>query len=228
MSVLSDPADERALEKGRARARRTYKPADDRRQQILDSATATFAQKGYHAASIADVCQAAGIGRGTLYQYFDDKIDLLRALADRIVERITTALAACTPLRIPEGYVPTEAEAVQFLERRLVRVLQVVFGDAPAARLILRRGADGMVDGILRRLDQAVMGQMQAELEEAIRAKVVRPLDVPFVIRFVLGGIEKNVLDYLDSDQPIDIEKIAHEAALLEIAGTYLRSPDPR
>ena len=42
--------------------------------------------------SIADVCAAAGVARGTLYQYFDDKVDLLRALAEQVTERIIVSL----------------------------------------------------------------------------------------------------------------------------------------
>src|SRR5580693_8317573 len=93
--------------------RRTYKPADERREQILDCALQVFASKGYHGASIADVCTRAGIGRATLYQYFDDKRDVLVALADRITRRVTDAVAARAPLVIPEGFVLTEEVAVR-------------------------------------------------------------------------------------------------------------------
>ena len=48
------------------------------------------------------------IGRATLYQYFDDKRDLLVALADRITRRVTDAVAARTPLVIPDGLALTE------------------------------------------------------------------------------------------------------------------------
>src|SRR5688572_8801921 len=97
-------------------ARRTYKPADARREQILDCALEVFSQKGYHGASIADVCARAGIARATLYQYFEDKRDVLVALADRITRRITDAVAKRPVLAIPAGFVPTEAQAVRFVE----------------------------------------------------------------------------------------------------------------
>src|SRR3954468_8264832 len=96
-------------------AKRTYKPADERREQILDCALQVFAQKGYHGASVADVCARAGIGRATLYQYFDDKRDVLVALADRIARRLSEAVAARRALRIPEGFVPTEEQAILFV-----------------------------------------------------------------------------------------------------------------
>jgi AcrR family transcriptional regulator len=56
---------------------------DDRRNQILDCALEVVACKGFHEASIADICSPARIARGTLYQYFTDKRDVLAALIER-------------------------------------------------------------------------------------------------------------------------------------------------
>src|SRR4026209_2121679 len=91
--------------------KRTYKPADERREQILDCALAVFAAKGYHGASIADVCTRAGIGRATLYPYFTDKRDVLQAQADRVARKITDAVAARRPMRIPPGVSVSEVQA---------------------------------------------------------------------------------------------------------------------
>src|SRR5215467_10721896 len=104
-------------------AKRTYKPADERREQILDCALEVFANKGYHGASIADVCARAGIGRATLYQYFDDKRDVLVALADRIKRRVIDAVEARRELVIPKGFIPTEQQAIEFVKRRLASIL---------------------------------------------------------------------------------------------------------
>jgi hypothetical protein len=61
------------------------------------------------------------------------------------------------------------------------------------------------------------------ELAAAKRAGVIRDLDERFVARFILGGVEKTVLTYLDEDRPIDLEAIAREAALLEVCGIFPR-----
>src|SRR5271154_5706828 len=98
-------------------ARRTYKAADERREQILDCALQVFADKGYHGSSIADVCARAGIGRATLYQYFDDKRDVLGELGARVEQRVRHAIATRHELRLPEGS-PTEASLVAFVAAR--------------------------------------------------------------------------------------------------------------
>ena len=211
------------------KAKRTYKPADERREQILDCALEVFANKGYHGASIADVCTRAKIGRATLYQYFDDKRDVLLALADRIARRVTDAVATRKPMVLSPGMLVTEEQSVRFVERRFLEILKVVFDDARTVRLVLRagRGADGVVDQILDQIDGAVLGLVEADLAAAVAAGVARPCDVPFVARFFLGGLEKICLAYLDDDRPIDLEAIAREGALLEICGIYARPAEP-
>ena len=83
------------------------------------------------------------------------------------------------------------------------------------------RGADGVVDDILRRIDAAAIERIEAELRAAKEAGVIRPLDEHFVARFFLGGVEKIVLSYIEDDRPVDLETIAREAALLEVLGVY-------
>ena len=53
---------------------------------ILDAAMRVYSKKGYHAATIADVAVAAGLGKGTLYLYFKNKEALAIAMVDRHLE----------------------------------------------------------------------------------------------------------------------------------------------
>lgn len=50
---------------------------------ILDAAIRVFADKGYHAASVSDVAKEAGLGKGTLYLYFESKEGLAIAIVER-------------------------------------------------------------------------------------------------------------------------------------------------
>lgn len=52
---------------------------------ILDRAAALLAEHG-PAASMADIAQAAGVGRATLYRHFPSRDALLQALADAAVD----------------------------------------------------------------------------------------------------------------------------------------------
>lgn len=52
---------------------------------ILEAAAAVIAERG-DAASMADVATAAGIGRATLYRYFDSRESLIRALSSAAID----------------------------------------------------------------------------------------------------------------------------------------------
>lgn len=69
------------------------RPPDVRRQQLLDAAERVLLDRGLANTTIAEVAEAAGVAKGTVYLYFESKNDLLAALRSRYVEQYTAALA---------------------------------------------------------------------------------------------------------------------------------------
>lgn len=49
----------------------------DKKQLIINAAIKCFAQKGFHATSIQEIVDTAGIAKGSVYSYFKSKEDLL-------------------------------------------------------------------------------------------------------------------------------------------------------
>ncbi|MDX8419205.1 TetR/AcrR family transcriptional regulator [Stecheria sp. CLA-KB-P133] len=56
----------------------------EKRKKLLDSSYELFVEKGISNVSIAEICQKAGIAKGTFYLYFSSKEDIARALNRRI------------------------------------------------------------------------------------------------------------------------------------------------
>lgn len=63
-------------------------PRDQRRAQLLDAASDVFTSKGYHAAAMDDIAEAAGVSKPVLYQHFGSKLDLYLALLDASCDRL--------------------------------------------------------------------------------------------------------------------------------------------
>ena len=86
------------LEKEAMSSRPTRLPRDQRRIQLLDAASEVFSSKGYHAAAMDDIADAAGVSKPVLYQHFPSKLDLYLALldqsCDRLVDVVGEALAS--------------------------------------------------------------------------------------------------------------------------------------
>lgn len=62
-----------------------------RQREILDAARAVFEGKGFQAATISDIAEAAGVSRPTFYVYYASKAEVFRALAEQIMDRFRTA-----------------------------------------------------------------------------------------------------------------------------------------
>ena len=60
---------------------------------ILDAATAEFAEKGFHNASIAGIMARAGMAIGSFYTYFDGKEALFTALVRDLSEQVRDYVA---------------------------------------------------------------------------------------------------------------------------------------
>ena len=65
-----------------------------RQEQILEAAATVFSQKGYERATTREIAEAADISEGTLYNYFDNKVDLLNGVAKAFADEITEKIAS--------------------------------------------------------------------------------------------------------------------------------------
>lgn len=54
----------------------------------MDAALEVFSAKGFHASTIADIAQKAGVAKGLIYNYFKSKEDLLYQIISRFFETI--------------------------------------------------------------------------------------------------------------------------------------------
>ena len=63
------------------------------RTALVEAATEVFARRGFHAASLEEIAEAAGFTRGAIYSNFASKEDLLLAVVDRYNDVIVDAFA---------------------------------------------------------------------------------------------------------------------------------------
>jgi AcrR family transcriptional regulator len=64
-----------------------------RREHILDAAERCFISKGFHPATMDDICREAGISPGALYTHFASKEELIAGLCERETDRFSKELA---------------------------------------------------------------------------------------------------------------------------------------
>jgi TetR/AcrR family transcriptional repressor of nem operon len=78
----------------------TVETRHESKTRLLQAALAVIRAKGYSATRIEDVCEAAGLTKGSFFHHFDTKEELAIAAADYWSE-ITSALFAAAPYHTP-------------------------------------------------------------------------------------------------------------------------------
>jgi AcrR family transcriptional regulator len=96
--------------------------AADRRSAILASALEVFSERGFHGASLEDVAAHGGVSKALIYEHFDSKRDLERALLEMHVhELLGRVSAAITSAPNEEERLRAGVDAfLEFVEERPV------------------------------------------------------------------------------------------------------------
>ena len=145
------------------------------RERLLATARQVFAEQGYADASLEEVAERAGVTRGPLYHYFDDKRDLFRAVYEQIESELTAQITA--RVQAPAAAASDIWEQVRigsqtYLDVCLAPDIQrIALIDAP---VVLGLGASGH----LARYGLALIREgLQRSIEQgAIAAQPVEPL----------------------------------------------------
>lgn len=64
----------------------------EKRRRIIETATMEFARKGYHDASVSNIASKSGISVGSVYKYFDSKLDLFLTIVHHSISRMENLL----------------------------------------------------------------------------------------------------------------------------------------
>ena len=123
----------------------------ERKRQLVDAAIALFAERGYSATRISDICDRAGVAKGLFYWYFPTKLDLFSELVRSMRHQLRRAQAdamsadADALTRIHQG----AAASVKFMaEHATYFSLVEVERTDPAIADALRQGSEVYLDDV--------------------------------------------------------------------------------
>ena len=75
-----------------------------RRAELVASAAKLFAERGYHATSMADITETAGLQRGGIYHYINSKSDLLYMIHENVIAPLADELHAIEERADPPAF----------------------------------------------------------------------------------------------------------------------------
>ncbi len=206
-------------EKADGRVARAQRARAERRAAVLGVARRIFADKGYHATSIDDIIEAAGIARGTFYLYFESK----RAIFDELLDELFVTLAA-TVKRIEVG--PGAPPPVEQMDATVDRVMQTLNENREISRILLRE-AVGIDDEFDAKLEQ-FYGRIEALIVSAVQTgqamKLVRTCDASMVARCILGSAKELVHWAFVKEDPaaLDLGHLGRELIAFTLKGLFV------
>jgi AcrR family transcriptional regulator len=157
-----------------------------RRSRILAAAMKLLRSRPIESVSIDHIAQAAGVGKATLYRYFDTKEILVRACLDEVLTRLNERLEAADATTGP----PPER-----LRRIIGAMVDTFSDDLMPLRFITRHECE--LRGQWRRLVHDARLRLVAILGQHFRAGIkagwYRPLDGDLIAHLVMGMIRSGV-----------------------------------
>jgi AcrR family transcriptional regulator len=157
-----------------------------RRQEIIRAAQAVFAEKGFDNATLEEIAERAEFGKGTVYNYFDNKDTLFTAAMMDLFDDVTSIARQISELGVPAR------EALAEYVRRMVAYYQANFD---FCRMLMREWVRPELKGFTCSLDevharmQMVAEPLAALLKAAMRRREIRRADPMMLAQMFIGMV---------------------------------------
>lgn len=195
---------------------RRSQQGERRRHQILDAAEQVFALKGYHATTMRNVAQEAGVKLALLQYHFGSKMDLFTSIFERrqyVNEERLALLHAISDFT-------AESALEEIVEALIGPSLRLHYrtDDVWFARLVLRETADpsNQERPVMRRFFDPLAREFVAALRVCLPDK---PADFPlWAYLFSIGALTQSVHD----DRAFTIDPLASEGSKVALLRRYI------
>ncbi|MHA7967824.1 TetR/AcrR family transcriptional regulator [Rhizobium sp. CAU 1783] len=151
----------------------------DRNRRILEAATTLFREQGYDAARIEDIAEMAEVSVGTLYNYYQNKGDVLVATVSMEVTEVLEAgesIVANPPLNVEEAL---RALIEQYYDHSLVYLSKEMWRTAMASSI---------------QQPETPLSKRYTELDQRLCAQVVQLVETLQRRGVVIAGVDARAI----------------------------------
>jgi AcrR family transcriptional regulator len=175
-----------------------------REQQMLDAAVKVFSDRGFHAASMDEIAEVAGISKPMVYAYLGTKEELFLACLQREATRLMEAVAA--------GVRPT-ARPDEQLWNGLRAFFAFVGAHRDGWRVLYRQARSephfaGELAGMRSRIVEVVAGLLEDACSKGEARVPARPDDF-LAMAYAYVGAAESLADWLADHEEEDPEQTA-------------------
>ena len=180
-----------------------------KRTEIIHAALIVFAEKGVAKAKMIDIAEKAGIGKGTIYEYFRSKEEIFASGFRMFFETLQQDLSAAI-----ESTSDPEQQLRLIVEGSLQGIKHYGSDFAGVMMDFWAEGIRSKNDALLSAIDMPRMYEefrrlLRGILENGIRKGVFRPLNTLNTAAALIGALDGVLLQWIMNRELINMESVA-------------------
>jgi AcrR family transcriptional regulator len=202
-------------------ARKSRLTAEERREQIVESAHRVFARRGLAGARTRDIAEEAGVNEALVYQHFRSKSDLFEAVLVSALEDAEERLNADLLEALPQDHL--DADAVkERMTRQVSRLLVAFQGIEPLLGVVLY-GDDEVASTHFREHLYAYLVDTRQALEDFLPHWSHSDFDPQRAVEALIGIVWTRVLIGRMTNRRLDVDVEARAIAEMMLDGLIAR-----
>ena len=194
---------------------------DAKKIEIIHAAVKVFSEKGMVKAKMADIALEAGIGKGTIYEYFRSKEEVFASgfqmFFQGMENQIESALSSTTD-PVEQLKLLINLSFKSFLQHGsdLAMIMMDFWAEG------IRNKDEKILDSIdLRQIYHEFRIMIQSIINNGIEQGVFRQVDTHNVAALLIGALDGIMLQWIMDQKVIDLEKITDSVIDNFLYGLY-------
>lgn len=183
-----------------------------KRELIIDAAIQVFSTKGYYNARMEEIASIAGVGKGTIYEYFSSKLQLFQEMLEESVKVYFGEIKFLEKEDLPfaEKLSLLLAGHIQFCKEHK-ELTRIVFWDTEIIDEELKEWSNKM-----RKEKEEYMSDI---IESSITKGDIKPIN-PRLLTLMIGGLLGSLWAPITLDNwDVDAQDLAKEITELVMSG---------
>lgn len=169
-----------------------------RKNQIIDAAKEMFIERGYQSTHIGEICDNLDIARGTVYQYFGNKREIVYSILESLEEKIEDIFDSDDLIEFVKSD-PTGDEISQFIRKKFSKCVSAVI-EEPIVIMLMYKEIVGLDEDVTERTERFVDNVIKIiakDLAELSKKGIYRQdIDPLLTSLLIFGSVQLLIHEY--------------------------------
>lgn len=184
-------------EKKSTRSRMT---AAERREQLIEIARTSFAERGYDGTSVEEIAARAEVSKPVVYEHFGGKEGLYAVVVDREVRQLLQMMRTAL----------TDGSARELLEQAAITLLDYIEQSSDGFRILVRDSLPGSSNSSYLSIIGDIGTRVEGILVEQFKARGFDAKAAPMYAQMLVGMVGTTGQWWLDARKPAKEAVAAH------------------